>query len=386
MNRLSTGTTTDRFERVRTFLTNEIDSGRHDGIVALIAQRGDILFHESIGQTDVRRGRAAATDDIFHLMSLSKGFVAVVMLQLIERGVIEFDTKIADVIPEFGVRGKSKVTVAHLLTHTGGTYAGFVPPAPLTFADAGDLERNVRAISAVQIAHEPGTRVVYNPFASYSMLAAVAVRLDTAGRSWRDIARDEVFVPLGMSDTSYGLAVGHPRRVPTRMAESTPGAAEVQVMESMNTVFDEFAERPGGTAFSTSYDLFRFAETLRCGGSSEFGSVLSRAMVDSAYRVHTGDLPNDFWHYNREDRAIPPFPANFTYGGGYGRGTHDGLTPLGRTASPASFGAVGSGSTMWVVDPEREMVAVFLSAGLLEGLHHFQGMQRFADVALAAIS
>lgn len=40
---------------------------------------------------------------------------------------------------------------------------------------------------------------------------------------------------------------------------------------------------------------------------------------------------------------------------------------------------------MWMVDPERELTFVFLSSGLLEGLHHFQRLQRLSDLVLGAV-
>lgn len=70
--------------------------------------------------------------------------------------------------------------------------------------------------------------------------------------------------------------------------------------------------------------------------------------------------------------------------GGYVRGTGHHLTPFGHTASPRAFGAVGGGSTMWMVDPERDLTVVFLSAGFLDGLDHFQRLQQLGDLALAA--
>lgn len=381
----SKGFTADGLARFRAHLDGEIDAGLHDGSVVLLARGGEIAHHQAIGMSDIKTGRRAATSDIFHLMSVSKGFVAAVILRLIERGRIEFDTRIAEIMPEFAVRGKSRVTVAHLLTHTGGTYSGFLPPAPLSFKDGSRLADNVAAIAKQPVAHPPGERVIYNPFASYALLGQIAVLVDEQGRSWRQIAHDEIFSPLGMADTSYGMPVGHPRRVPVRMIDGTPGAAEVEVMESMNTIVDEHAERPGGASFSTAADLFRFTETLRLRGQSSFGHLLAGPTVDYAYRNHTGDKSNDFWTFSREDRSIADFPANFTYGGGYVRGHGDHITPLGRLASPCTFGSVGSGSTMWLVSPEHEMVLIYLAVGLLEGLHHFQRLQRVADAAFAAL-
>jgi CubicO group peptidase (beta-lactamase class C family) len=159
-------------------------------------------------------------------------------------------------------------------------------------------------------------------------------------------------------------------------------------MESLNTLVDEGFELPAGMGFSTIADVFTFTETLRNRGRAPRARggtrLLSPAIVDYAYRNHTGDKTNEFWDFNKESRDIAEFPANFSYGGGYVRGEGDHLTPFGATASARTFGSVGSGSTMWMVDPERDLTFIFLSSGLLEGLNHFIRLHRLADLALAA--
>lgn len=382
----SVGMSSARLSRFVAAVQADIDSGLHHGAAVLVARRGEVVLREAIGHSDLAASRTTRTDDIFLLMSTAKSFTAVLLLQAIDRGDIGFDTRIAEVIPEFGVRGKERVNIRHLLTHTGGTWAGFVPPPPVPWGSLwGDMAAMTAAVSAQQIAHTPGTRVIYNPFASYNILGEVVRRLDSRNRNFRDIAREELFEPLGMVDSSFGMKLDAPRRVPLRMAETTPGAAEVSVMESLNDLVDETFELPAGMAFGTVDDLRVFAEALRHRGASGSTRLLSPAIVDYAYRNHTGEKSNEFWDFNKESRGIADFPANFSMGGGYVRGTGHFMTPLGQLASPSTFGSVGSGSTMWMVDPERELTFVFLSSGLLEGLHHFQRLQRLSDLVLGAV-
>lgn len=383
---IEAGVDPEALDRMVAAIQADVDSSLHHGAVVLVARRGRVVLRRGIGLSDRETGRVAEPDDIFLLMSTAKSFTAALVLRLIDRAELSFDTRVSDIVPEFGVRGKERVTVRQLLTHTGGTWAGFVPPPPVPWGPLwGDMDAMTAAVSAQQIAHHPGARVIYNPFASYNILGEIVRRLDPQGRSFRAIARQDVFEPLGMTDTSFGLRRDAPRRVPLRMAETTPGAAEVSVMESLNELVDENFELPAGMAFGTVDDLFTFAETIRNRGRSEDHRLLSQAMVSYAYRNHTGEMTNEFWDFNKEVRGIAEFPANFSLGGGYVRGTGHFMTPLGQLASPSAFGSVGSGSTMWMVDPERELTFVFLSSGLLEGLHHFQRLQRLSDLVLASV-
>ena len=378
----SIGLDPDALERLRSAVAGDIAKGLHHGAVILVARGGQIGLHEPIGHSDLANDRPAQLADRFFLASVSKSLTAAAALKLIDRGVISFDTRVADVIPEFAVRGKQRVTIYHLLTHTAGTWSGFLPPPPHQWGPIiGNIAELTAAVSAQPLTGMPGEYVVYNPWADFTVLGEIIRRVD--GRPFRDILRDEILHPLGMTESSFGLEVDHPRRVPVRMSDLAPGAAEVDIMHSFNDIIDETAEMPAGGCFATTRDLFKFAEMLRLGGTREGVRVLSPAMVEYGVRNHTGTKTNQFWDFSKEARDVPDFPANFMLFGGYSRGEGHFLTCMGHTASPSSFAGVGSGSTMWMVDPVRELTFVFLSAGLMEGLGHFQRLQRLGDLAVA---
>ncbi|WNM31945.1 serine hydrolase domain-containing protein [Streptomyces sp. Li-HN-5-11] len=363
----------------------DVGAGRYLGASVLVARGGVIGYQDHIGE--VAPGRPVTEGDIYLLMSLSKAFTAALVLRAIDQGRLTLDTRIADVIPAFAVRGKHLVTVRHLLTHSGGTYTGFPPPPPLTMTeDVGDLRKNVQILSGLPLAFTPGSQVVYNPFASYALLGQLLVEIDERKRSFSEIARDELFGPLGMTDTSFGLAVDEPRRVPVSVAGANAAVIDKAMFEILNTTFDERTEHPAGGAFATAVDVFKFADALRRRGSTDEYRLMSPAMFEYACQNHTGSMRNGFWDFDREARNIPEFPAKFSLLGGYVRGTGHHLTPFGQTASPRAFGAVGGGSTLWMVDPDRDLTFVFLSAGFLDGLDHFARLQQVADLVLAAVN
>jgi len=81
---------------------------------------------------------------------------------------------------------------------------------------------------------------------------------------------------------------------------------------------------------------------------------------------------------------MPDSPALYSLLGGYVRGDGHYLTGAGYTASPRAFYGVGGGSTMWMVDPDRDLTVCFFSAGFIEGLHHLERLSKINDVALSA--
>lgn len=380
------GMNEEALKRLDAGILADIHAEMCDGAAYLVARGGKVVRNSAVGLTDLNRGRAARTDDLFCMMSVSKSFTAALVLRLCDQGRLSLSTRIGDIVPEFASKGKDHVTIFHALTHTGGIWSGFAPPAPLTLADAVSLDRYVPAICNMALAFEPGTQVTYCPMAGHAMLGEVVRRLDPAGRSFRQIAKEDIFAPLGMKDTTFGLAVDAPRRVPLTQREAGEGGvAERGLLDQFNVVIDENAEMCGGGAYGTTADVFRFAEMLRMGGRLGDERTLSPSLTRYALQNHTGSMRNTTWDYSRRMRGIPEYPANFALMGGYMRGNGYYMNPAGLTASPEAFVSVGGGSTMFLIDPARDLTFIFLCAGLLEGLNHFVRLQKLSDLALAAV-
>ena len=223
----SIGLDPDALERLRSAVAGDIAKGLHHGAVILVARGGQIGLHEPIGHSDLANDRPAQLDDRFFLASVSKSLTAAAVLKLIDRGVISFDTRVADVIPEFAVRGKQRVTIYHLLTHTAGTWSGFLPPPPHQWGPIiGNIAELTAAVSAQPLTGMPGEYVVYNPWADFTVLGEIIHRVD--GRPFRDILRDEILHPLGMTESSFGLEVDHARREVAHAHRHAPGVVDLQ--------------------------------------------------------------------------------------------------------------------------------------------------------------
>jgi len=154
---------------------------------------------------------------------VTKTFTAAAVLARVDCGEIMLTTPVAEIIPEFAVRGKQRVTIGNLLTHTGGMSAGFPPVAP---ENSGDLAAVVAAVSELPLEARPGTRVRYSPITAYAILGEVARRLDRGRRSYRQILGEDFFKPLGMRDTSIGLRPDLAgRRVPVVVRDQTKASS-----------------------------------------------------------------------------------------------------------------------------------------------------------------
>jgi len=134
---------------------------------------------------------------------------------------------------------------------------------------------------------------------------------------------------------------------------------------------------------STVADVYRFAEMLRRGGELDGVRLLSPAVIEMATTNQTGDLVNE--RYARLVAAMnwQPWVANIGLGFML-RGPGVRPTFFGATASPRTYGNYGAGSSLFFVDPERDLTFVCLTAGVLGEADNVRRFQRLADLALAA--
>jgi len=80
--------------------------GLYDGATVLVARGGEVVMHGAIGNTDLEKKRVASKEDVFFVMSITKQLTTATVLMRIDRGELNLMTPVAEIIPEFGIKGK----------------------------------------------------------------------------------------------------------------------------------------------------------------------------------------------------------------------------------------------------------------------------------------
>jgi CubicO group peptidase (beta-lactamase class C family) len=382
MNASEPGIDTTRLQRVSEVIEADIEAKRYDGAVVLVAHHGKIAMHEAIGYAERDRGRQANTDDVFHLFSVTKTMTATAVLRYVDRGDLQLTTPVAEIIPEFAAKGKQRITVAQLLCHRAGL------PMDLPYIEPSELgnpEAVALAVADQAIYAKPGTIVSYSPIGSFAVLAEIARRVDGGSRPFRQILDEDVFAPLGMKNTSLTLREDlASRRVPVVVRDPNPGIIPAAALEAINFMQTDTFEMPGGGGLGTAHDLFRWSEMLRRGGELDGVRMLSQSLLKFVLTNHTGDEINHIFDGMCEARSWEPFPAYLGLGF-FLRGEGIFQMPFGLTASSGSYGGLGAGSTMFWVDPERELAFICLTSGVLEDSRNFERMARLSDLVIGAV-
>jgi len=122
----------------------------------------------------------------------------------------------------------------------------------------------------------------------------------------------------------------------------------------------------------------------RRGGELDGVRILSPALLDQATRNRTGERPNELYRQLAVARGWQPCPAYIGIGFLL-RGEALCHHQFGTLASARTFGHTGAGSTLYWVDPQRQLTFVCLTAGVLDEGDNIERFQRLSDMALAAV-
>lgn len=379
----SLGFDPDRLDAALRSLEVDVESQRCDGGTLVVGRRGLTALFESRGYADRERSIPLEADHAFVSMSIGKQFTNALVLNRVERGELPLHAPIAELLPEFRARGKDRITLFHLLTHTSGLPAQIPQLAPGELIDVG---RVTAYAAGAPLESLPGERVTYSILVAHAVLGCLLRRVDRAGRSLARLMSEELFAPLGMRHTSLGPRADLVERLcPVVARYKEPGLFAPEDVEGVAELVQmEGAEVPAGGFLTTAGDVHRFAEMLRRGGELDGFRLLSPAMLELATRNHTGERPNSLMDYTVSMRGWDPWPAYIGLGF-FVRGEAIVPGPIGNLASPRSFGGWGAGSTCFWVDPQRDLSFSFLSTGLMEDSRHIERVSRLSDLVLAAV-
>lgn len=240
---------------VRTRAEERAAQGRFDGAV-LIARNGQALFEQAYGFADAGARKPNTVDTQFRFGSMGKMFTAVAIMQLIEAGKIDPAAPIARYLPGYANREiAEKVTVANLLSHTGGTGDIFGPEAASHKAELRDPADYVTLFQDRPPLFEAGSRAAYS---NYGFMLLGRIVETVSGSRYDDYVARHIWGPARMGSTgNQPESVDLPHRAVAYMG--APG----QLVRADDAL--PYRGTPAGGGYSTVGDFSRFADALIAG-------------------------------------------------------------------------------------------------------------------------
>lgn len=311
-----------------------IHEGRIPGAVLLIGHEGQVVYRKAYGKRSLEPTVEDMTlDTIFDCASLTKVVSTTsCMMRLYEQGRFTFEDPITKFIPEFRAT-KDVLTIRDLMTH----FSGLQPDVPLKPVWQG-YDTGIELACTFAPEGKPGEKHVYSDI-NFLLIGEMIHRL--SGKTLAQFAHDEVFVPVGMTETAYQPSPDLiPRIAPTeREADGKPPLRGV--------VHDPTARYMGGIAghagmFSTADDLAKFGQMMLDGGKVGAAQVFKPETIALFTSSHTpeGQPVRRGYGWDIDSPYSSP------------RGT---IFPIG------SFGHTGfTGTSLWI-DPRSKTYVILLT-------------------------
>ena len=167
---------------------------------ALVAENGEVIFKKGYGLANMDWNITNEPDTKFRIGSITKQFVAMLIMQLVEEGKIDLNGKLTDYLPEYREDTGDKITIHHLLTHTSGitSYTNLPGVWQDSLKNHYTQEEMIKLLHSSDLEFEPGTEFNYNN-TGYYLLGAIVERI--YDKPVGEVLQEKIFEPLGMTNT-----------------------------------------------------------------------------------------------------------------------------------------------------------------------------------------
>ena len=277
----------------------------HGGGVFRVSDSRGLIWEGAAGLMAGPGSAPMQADTPFEIASITKMVTAATVLKLAERGRINLDSRLSDILPADQAKGFETVTIQQLLTHTGGL--------PDYWSDSSRRNGFLRAFLAEPgrtwnpediLAYDRGMRAgrpgrFRYADTNYVLLGLVIERV--TNRPLHRAFREMIFDPLGMHDTwlTYhekprGLAPSH----------------RFEGKEDLHAVPRQSADWAGGGLMSTTRDLERLLRGMVSGGLFEKAGTLDLMRIagptgdegitygKGVYRVELDGSQGELWGHD----------------------------------------------------------------------------------------
>ncbi|MCP3462298.1 serine hydrolase [Bradyrhizobium sp. CCGUVB23] len=380
-------------------LRQKSDAKAIPGVVAVAATGKDVLYEGAFGKRDLSKPDAMTVDSVFWIASMTKAVTAAGAMQLVEQGKLSLEAPISTVLPDlaapqvlegFDANGAPKlrpakrpITLRQLMTHTAGfcyelwngDIAAFLEKTGtpgITTCKNHTLRR--------PIASDPGTRWEYGINIDFVGKAVEAV----SGKRLDAYLRDNLFAPLGMSDTAFKITDDMRKRLVGMHARGENGQVAAIPFELEQE--PEF-HMGGGGLYSTASDYIKFTQMILNKGRGNGNQVLRPETISTMSQNHIGDfnvtkLISAAPIYTNDVDLYPEQAKKW----GLSFMINTAKTAEGR--SPGSMAWAGLANTFFWIDPSRDVTGVILMQLLpfvdKDCLEAFAGFERGVYAGLDA--
>ena len=341
-----------------------MDQGTVPGVVAIVASKNQILYHNAFGLQDVANKKPMQKESIFRIASMTKPVTSSAVMLLVEQGKLKLDDPVSKYLPEFSGRevvasftptdgtlttrkAAREVQIHDLLSNTSGLAYGF------SNTMVGPLQQKTgKQAEDLPLLYDPGTKWTYS--GSTKVLGRVVEKI--SGTTLDKFVDENFFKPLGMMDTSYAVPATKTDRVVT-----THNRATGKLVETRNPPTIQSPVAGDGGLNSTAADYIKFLQMFLNDGKVQGKTILGKGSIQAMTKNQIGNVVVDTQPAAQAiTRPFPVAPAagRDKFGFGFQITASNKENPNLRSAG--SYTWAGIYNTHFWVDPKRDIAAVLM--------------------------
>jgi beta-N-acetylhexosaminidase len=345
-----------------------IAQGAMPGAVVLVAKNGKVAFHNAYGTLSFDSREPVTPETVYDLASVTKiSATTMAIMKLYEQGKLKLDDEVQEYIPWLRETDKANIKVRDILLHQAGLVP-FIPfyketidstgkPLPALYRDKPEEGFNVRVAESLYLRNDwqdtihkriadsklgEKDKYVYSDN-DFIFLGKIVEAI--SGQTLDQYVRTHFYLPLGMISTTF-----KPREhMPINIIAPTEKEKHFRQQMMRGDVHDEGSALMGGVAghaglFSNAYDLAQIYQVLLNGGKLDEVSLFKKKTIKK-FTDYQSKVSRRGYGFDKpeKDNATrkDPYPS--------------------KSVSPQTFGHTGfTGTCVWV-DPEQDLIYIFLS-------------------------
>jgi CubicO group peptidase (beta-lactamase class C family) len=336
-----------QFDAIQDFQKNLIEEEITGSNVALVYKDGKVAYHH-IENTNDPNGKPIYQNSIFPIWSMSKPITIVAMMQLHEKGLIDFEDNVSKYIPEFeelqckGEDGiypcEHDLTLFHLMTHRSG-YRYYGNPYHFTSTIKYDnMEDFIKDVARHPVEFEPGSEYLYG----INMAILGRVVEVVTGQSFYEYLKANIFDPLEMNETKFYLTESDRARFQPLFINNGAIKGYTLDMDEMSYDINNSAYFGGEGLTSTMDDYTNFCIMLVNGGIYKGQKIISQGSIDQMTKPYS-KLDGDPFDYGFSFFVLRDPDLD------------------GTGASKGIYGWSGYHNTHFWIDPEQNLFGLFMT-------------------------
>ena len=270
--------------------------------------QGEKQYTSGIGVTNVNTKEAVSDSTAFHIASVTKTFTATLAMMLSEKGVLDLNARIVDILPWFRVKDPEATAKARVIDmfhhHTGWSGDHAFDPVP----PGGSItEKCMLQAHYIEQIIPFGQAWMY----SNTNLAFAGHLLSVAGgKPYENLVEEHILSPLGMDSTSFNYSSSPAKE---NFAWGHPPIFTDDKIDELQPIFTPFPPTAGsaGGIQSTIQDMLKYARFQLDGKDASGKILLSKKALDFAHApavdAPTGEFTGLTWFVRKYGEITSAF-------------------------------------------------------------------------------